>query len=117
MGKEASFVEAIHAISGELRLEPHTRIQLNQIASRIDQLGRRVHGLGWTRDHEIGGCLTAAARELSRARDVPEVERDAAVRQAIRELETALTYTDERLRPAAGERATDLTPQEAARDG
>jgi hypothetical protein len=117
MREALSFVEAIRAASGELRLEPHAPVRLNQIAARIDQLGRRVHGLGWTRDHEIGGCLTAAVRELSRARDLPEVERTESVRQAIRELETALTHTDEGLRPQQAEPVTELTAQEATRDG
>lgn len=112
-----SFIEAVRAVSGELRREPLSPVRLNQIAARIDQLGRRVHGLGWTRDHEIGGCLAAAVRELSQARELPEVERNASVRRAIRELDTALMHTDEGLSPQQQAPVKELTAQEGPRDG
>lgn len=113
----SSFADVIRAVSGELEEEPPSPVRLNRAAARIDQLGRRLHGLGWTRDHEIGGCLTAAVRELSRARDLPEVDRTESVRQAIRELETALTHTDAGRRPQQEKPGTELTVQEATRDG
>lgn len=95
----SSFTDAVRAAADELRLEPLSPPLLNQIGARVDQLGRRVHGLGWTRDHEIGGCLTAAVSELSRAREQPEADRSETVRRALRQLERALTHMDEGLRP------------------
>jgi hypothetical protein len=95
----AEFADAIRAVSGELRLEPHIPVWLNHAAKRVDQLGRRVHGLGWVRDHEIGGCLTAAVGELCMARDQGESDRAESVRRAVLQLEAALAHADQGLRP------------------
>ena len=94
------FSDALRTLADELRLEPLSPARLNRIAARVDRLGRRVHGLGWIRAHEIGGCLTAAVSELSRARERAESDRSEAVRLALRHLEDALSYADEGLQDA-----------------
>lgn len=109
---EASrLADALFTLAGEVRLEHHSPMGLNQLAARIDQLGRRLHGLGWTREHDMGGCLSAAVGELSRARGVPEMERTASVRDAVHQLEAALTHTREGLRPQTAGAVTGLTAQ------
>lgn len=110
-----SFGDAIRVLSDELRLEPHSPDRLNQVASRIDQLGRRLHGHGWVRDHEIGGCLTAAVSGLTEARDQPEGDRGASVRQVLLQLEAALVHTEEGLRPAEAAPVTEPSAPEVAR--
>lgn len=94
-----SFADRLRGVSSELRLAPVSSTRLNRAAARLDQLGRRVHGAGWVRDHEIGACLTAAVRELSLARGQPEVERDASVRRALAQIESALAHAGQGLRP------------------
>jgi hypothetical protein len=59
-----SFTDEIRAARGDLRLGPLSPARLNHAADRIDQLGRGLHGLRWTRDHEIGGCLTGLRPQL-----------------------------------------------------
>ena len=104
--------DAIRAISGELLVEPYSPTRLNQIAVRIDQMGRRLHGLDWVRAHEIGACLTAAVTELSLAGGQPEVERAASVRGVIVQLDAALAYTDDGLYP---DQAAPVTERPAAK--
>lgn len=93
------FADAILAASDELRLEPHSAAGLSRAAGRIDQLGRRLHGLGLLRDREVAGCLTAAVWELSLARDQAEGDRAESVRRAILQLEAARAHTGEGLDP------------------
>ena len=95
----SSFADAVRALSGELQMEPYTPIRLNQLAARIDHLGRRVHGLGWVRDHEIGACLSAAVGELSEAPGLSGDDRAESVTRAIVALEAALTHMKDGLRP------------------
>ena len=94
-----SFTDEIRAVGTELRVGDLTPARLNHAGVRIDQLGRRVHGLGWVRDHEIGVCLTVAVRELIRARGLADLERAQAVRNSLDQLEIALALSDEGLRP------------------
>lgn len=95
--EESSFADVIRDVRSELKMEPLSPVQLNRAAARIDQLGRRLHGVGWVRGHEMGGCLTAAVRELSQARGLAEVERAASVQEAMRQLDAALALTDQGL--------------------
>lgn len=112
----SSFADVIRAVRGDLEAEPLSPARLNHAAARIDHLGRRTHGLGWTRDQEIGGCLMAAVRELGRARDLPDAERAESVRQVIRQLEMALQCTDEGLRPQRAAPAPEPAAQEGAHE-
>lgn len=91
------FADAIRDLSGELEAGPFSPVRLNHATSQIDHLRRRLHGLGWIRDHEIGGCLSAAVRELSQARLLREGDRVGAVRNAILRLDGALAHTAEGL--------------------
>lgn len=111
----SSFADVIRTVSGDLEVEPLSPVRLNHAAARIDHLGRCMHGLGWTRDHEIGGCLMAAVGELGRARGLPDAERAESVRQVIRQLEMVLNYTEEGLRPQQAAPATEPPAQEGAR--
>lgn len=112
----SSFGDVIRAVAGELQREPPSPVHLNQAAVRIDQLGRRLHGLGWTREHEIGTSLTRAVGELSRARGLSEVERTESVREAIRHLEVVLAAIDSEPRPRQDEPVTELTAPEGIGD-
>lgn len=112
----SSFTEELRALCGDLRLGPPSPDRLNHAAARIDRLGRQVHGLGWTRDHEVGGCLTAAVGELIGARDLAEIERAESVRAAIRQLEMGLALSNEELRPQHAAPVTELTAQQGTRD-
>ena len=106
MSDISSFLTEIRDISGDLRLEPHSPVGLNRAAVRIDQLGRRVHGLGLAHDHEIGVCLGAAVRELTVAQGLPEAQRIESVREATRSLDAALIQADERV-PSTQRKAAD----------
>ena len=68
---EKSFVDSLNSVISELGTSPHSAIELTRTATRIDQLGRRLHGLDWRRGYEIGGCLTAAVSELNIQHVVP----------------------------------------------
>ena len=95
----SAFTAAIRALSGELETPPHSATELNRFADRLDQLGRRLHGLDWMREHEIGRRLTAAVWELNMARGLAgDASRDS-VERAIVQLDAALTFADEGLRP------------------
>lgn len=102
----SSFADVIRAVRDELQQEPLSPVRLNHAAARIDHLGRRLHGLAWTRDREIGGCLTAAVGELSRARGLRDAERARSVGQAVRQLDMAVTHAEEGLRPLDSPPAT-----------
>jgi hypothetical protein len=99
MVEASALADEIRAARDDLRLESPSPIGLNRAAARIDHLGRYLHGVGWIRGHEIGGCLTAAVSELSRARGLPETGRAESVRAAVIQLETALAHMDEGLSP------------------
>lgn len=94
-----AFTAAIRSVSSELGMRPHSRAELNQAAARIDRAGRRLHGLDWLRDREIGGCLSAAVSELHTAPGLAEGVRAEAVRRAVGHLDAALGYADEGMRP------------------
>lgn len=85
-----SFTEAVRATASELRESaPHHRV-LNLAASRIDQLGRQLHGVGFVHDREIADCFTAAIRELHASHLLPQEERAETVGRAAAALDGAV---------------------------
>jgi hypothetical protein len=96
-----SFAEALRAIAGGLRESDPTHDHLNLAAVRIDQLGRRLHGLGFARDREIADAFTAAVGELAEAHLLPDEERGEGVRRAAAHLEAAAAHAEQGLLPAA----------------
>lgn len=89
MGEAASFTGAIREIADGLCHARPTHGVLNRASSAIDQLGRRLHGLGYLRSREIADCFTAALADLDASHALPEETRAAAVRRAIGCLEGA----------------------------
>lgn len=94
----SKFVGAIRSVTGELREEAPSRVLLQHLAFRVDQLGRRLHGLGCIREDEVAGCLTAAVRELGIAGERSDAERTEAVRRSILQLETAVVHAEQGMR-------------------
>lgn len=84
-----AFTDAVGAIARELREAVPSHSALNRAASRIDGLGRTLHGMGFRHDREIADCLSAALGELSACHALPEESRPEAVRRAVRHLELA----------------------------
>lgn len=85
----------IEAIARDLRADPYSHTFLNRAAAKIDQIGRRLHGLGYVRDREIAACLTEAYEQLSASQEVPQVERGVRVQRAIAQMEGALAHLRE----------------------
>jgi hypothetical protein len=92
MGEPPSFTDTIRAIANELRDARPTHVVLNRASSGIDQLGRRLHGLGYVRSSEIAECFTAALADLDQSHALAEETRAEAVRRAIGRLEAALEH-------------------------
>jgi hypothetical protein len=92
MAEAPSFTEAVRGIARELRGAPPTHLALNRASSGIDQLGRRLHGLGYLRAGEIAACFTAALAHLGASHALPQEARAEAVRRAIGRLEGALEH-------------------------
>lgn len=88
-GAALRFVDELRRIARELRDGPASISLLNLAASDIDGLGRRLHGIGFVRDQEIAGCLSAAVRGLGEAREIPEPGRATAIDRAVHQLEAA----------------------------
>ena len=101
MDRPPSFTEAIRAVASELRDGGHTHTALNRASSAIDHLGRRLHGIGYVRGHEIADCLTTALGELSASHGLPDEERAEAVHRAVRQLEAALDHAAAGVLPPA----------------
>ncbi len=101
MAEPPSFSDRIREIASGLREERRSHVRLNRAASGIDHLGRKLAGLGFVRDREIGGCFNDALRELSASHALPEEKRDEAVDRAASHLDAALAHADEGLLPAA----------------
>jgi hypothetical protein len=95
------FTDEIRAIAGALRGDAHSHARLNLAESRIDQLGRRLHGLEYVRGREIAGCFTAALRELGESHALPDERRGRAVHQAVVHLEAALGHAAAGVLPPA----------------
>ncbi|MBW3628519.1 MAG: hypothetical protein KY464_04395 [Gemmatimonadetes bacterium] len=100
MMDSSAFSEAIREISRELASGSLSRSRVNRGAIGVDQLGRRLHGVGMLRDREIADCLSAAVTALGEAHLLPEEERTSSVRRAISELNAAAAYADQGARPA-----------------
>ena len=92
MGEPASFPDAIREIANELSGARPTHVVLNRASGGIDQLGRRLYGLGYVRSREIADCFTAALADLDAAHALPEESRAEAVRRAVGRLESALEH-------------------------
>ncbi len=101
MGEPPSFSGEIRGIADGLRDDARSHTRLNRAASRIDHLGRKLHGIGYVRDREIGGCFTEALRELSASHGLPEALRAEAVRRAAAHLDAAAAHSDEGVLPTA----------------
>ncbi|MFL5386842.1 MAG: hypothetical protein ACJ8GN_30485 [Longimicrobiaceae bacterium] len=101
MDGPSSFAEGIRAVAGGLREDAHSHTHLNRAASRIDDLGRRLHGLGYVRSREIADCFTAALADLDASHALPEETRAEAVRRAVGRLEGALEHAAAGVLPRA----------------
>lgn len=84
------FTDEIRAIASGLRDDAHTHSHLNRAESRIDHLGRQLHGIGYVRHREIADAFTAALRELAESHALPEETRAAAVNRAAAHLDAAV---------------------------
>jgi hypothetical protein len=92
VSEPTSFAGQIRGIVSELRTAGPTHSALNRASSGIDQLGRRLYGLGYVRSREIADCFTAALADLDASHAVPEETRTEGVRRAIDRLEGALEH-------------------------
>jgi hypothetical protein len=101
MDAPPSFSDQIREIASGLREDVRSHAQLNRAASGIDHLGRKLAGLGFVRDREIGGCFNEALRELSSSHALPDATRDEAVDRAASHLDAALAHAEEGVAPAS----------------
>lgn len=101
MGGPPSFTEAIRAVAGGLREDARSHAHLNRAAAQIDDLGRRLHGLGYVRAREMADCLTAALADLDASHALPEETRAEAVHRAAGHLEDALEHAAAGVLPVA----------------
>lgn len=92
MTEPTSFAGQIRGIVSELRAAGPTHSALNRASSGIDQLGRRLYGLGYVRAGEIAQCFTAALADLDASHALPEETRPEAVRQVVDRLEEAVEH-------------------------
>ena len=92
MSEPTTFAEQIRGIVSELRAAGPTHSALNRASSGIDQLGRRLYGLGYVRAGEIAQCFTAALADLDASHAVAEDARAEAVRRVIDRLEEAVEH-------------------------
>lgn len=89
MDEDSPISTAVLSIVEELRGGSVSHSQLNRAAHEVDQVGRRLHGLGLGGDHEIAAALTTALSELTAAHHLREDARGAAVARVISGLKTA----------------------------
>ena len=92
MSESTSFAGRIRGIVSELRAAGPTHSALNRASSDIDQLGRRLYGLGYVRAGEIAQCFTTSLAELDAAHAVEEDARAGVVRRVIDRLEEAVEH-------------------------
>jgi len=92
VGEPPSFTGAIREIADGLADARPTHVVLNRASSGIDQLGRRLHGLGYVRSREMADGFTAALAALDASRALPEEARAEAVRRAVGHLRGALEH-------------------------
>jgi hypothetical protein len=100
LSARSSFMEAVGVIACGLRENAPGHPFLNRAASRIDLLGRRLHGLGFADDREIADGLTAAIGELRASHLLPQDGRAGTVHRAANHLDAAVA------RMASGEPAS-----------
>lgn len=89
-----SFAEAVGEIVALLGENTPSHSILNHAASRVDQLGRRLYGLGLAREGEIAACFTGAIAELSASHTVAEEQRGEAVQRAVHHLQEAMEWAE-----------------------
>ena len=94
-----SLSETIRGIARGLRNDALSHSSLNRAATRVDYVGRQLHGLDCVRDAEIAACLTAALRELSDSHPLPEEQRCEGAQRAVAQLHAAADHVDEGVRP------------------
>jgi hypothetical protein len=92
MTAATSLTESILKIAEVLRERPPQHWLLNRAASDIDQLGRRLHGLGLAHDREIADCFTSAIGELAAAHELPEDRRPETVGRGVAQLDAAVAW-------------------------
>ncbi len=101
MGEPPSFSDEIREIAKGLREDATSHTQLNRAASGIDHLGRKLAGLGFVRDREIGGCLNEALRELDTSHGLQDEKRADALRRAATQLDDAVAHSEAGFAPAS----------------
>jgi hypothetical protein len=101
MDAPPAFSDRIREIANGLRENGRSHVHLNRAASGIDHLGRKLAGLGFVRDREIGGCFNEALRELDSSHGLADEKRDEAVDRAASHLDAALAHAEEGVLPAA----------------
>jgi hypothetical protein len=101
MDAPPAFSDRIREIANGLREDGRSHVRLNRAASGIDHLGRKLAGLGFVRDREIGGCFNEALRELDTSHGLPDATRDEAVQRAASHLDAALAHAEAGVLPAA----------------
>jgi hypothetical protein len=92
MGEPPPFTGAVREIVAGLRDARPTHGVLNGASSGIDQVGRRLHGLGYVRSGEIADCFMAALADLDQAHGLAEEARGEAVKRVIARMEDALEH-------------------------
>lgn len=85
-----AFIEGVRAIERFLREDAPSHSVLNRAASHINQLGLKLHGLGFVHDREIADDFTAAIGELGACHALAVDRRAEAVHQVVRHLEEAV---------------------------
>lgn len=91
MSAMSAFTGAVGEIARLLRENAPSHPVLNRAASQLDQLGRKLHGMGFVHDREIADCFTAAVGGLSACHALPEESRPEAVGEVVRHLEAAMS--------------------------
>lgn len=92
MDAVTSFTAAVREIASGLRESDPSHPFLNRAAGEIDQLGRRLHGLGMVRDREVADCLTSAIQALDAAHTLAGTDRAETVSRAAAHLESAADH-------------------------
>jgi hypothetical protein len=101
MDAPPSFSDQIREIASGLREDARSHTQLNRAASGIDHLGRKLAGLGFVRDSEIGGCFNEALRELETSHGLRDEKRADALQRAAAQLDAAAAHAEAGVAPAS----------------
>ncbi|HLL48083.1 MAG TPA: hypothetical protein VK399_15325 [Longimicrobiaceae bacterium] len=101
MDAPPAFSDRIREIANGLREDGRSHVHLNRAASGIDHLGRKLAGLGFVRDREIGGCFNEALRELETSHGLRDEKRADAVQRAAAQLDAAAAHSEAGFAPAS----------------